>query len=35
MPKIAQKLVVEWLEEHKDELQDMWDKQVIYKFPPL
>ena len=35
LPKIAQKLVVEWLQAHKDELQDMWDKQVIHKLPPL
>lgn len=35
LPKIAQKLVVEWLEAHKDELQDMWDKQIITKLPPL
>ena len=35
LPTIAQRLVVEWLKAHKDELQDMWDKQVIYKLPPL
>ena len=35
LPKIAQKLVVEWLKAHKDELQDMWDKQITYKLPPL
>ncbi|MDO4992418.1 MAG: DUF4160 domain-containing protein [Prevotellaceae bacterium] len=35
LPKIAQKLVVEWLELHKDELQEMWDKQIITKLPPL
>ena len=35
LPTIAQKLVVEWLQAHKDELQDMWDQQVIYKLPPL
>ena len=35
LPKIAQKLVVEWLKTHKDELQEMWDKQVITKLPPL
>lgn len=33
--KIAQRLVKEWLETHKDELQDMWDKQIITKLPPL
>ncbi len=35
LPKIAQKLVSEWLRQHKDELQEMWDKQVITKLPPL
>lgn len=35
LPKIAQSLVAEWLELHKDELQEMWDKQVITKLPPL
>ncbi len=35
LPKIAQKLVIEWLKSHKDELQEMWDKQVITKLPPL
>lgn len=35
LPKIAQKLVIEWLKEHKDELQEMWNKQVITKLPPL
>lgn len=35
LPKIAQKLVTERLELHKDELQKMWDTQVITKLPPL
>ena len=35
LPKIAQRLVKEWLEAHKDELQNMWDKQIITKLPPL
>lgn len=35
LPKVAQNLVVEWLKTHKDELQDMWDKQLITKLPPL
>lgn len=35
LPKIAQKLVTEWLQQHKDELQEMWDKQIITKLPPL
>ncbi len=35
LPKIDQQLVVEWPKSHKDELQEMWDKQVITKLPPL
>ena len=35
LPKIAQQLVTEWLEIHKEELLEMWDKQVITKLPPL
>ena len=35
LPKIAQQLVSEWLEIHKEELLEMWDKQVITKLPPL
>lgn len=35
LPKKAQELVIEWLGQHKDELQDMWNKQVITKLPPL
>lgn len=35
LPKIAQRLVKEWLETHKEELQEMWNKQIITKLPPL
>ena len=35
LPKKAQELVTEWLSLHSDELQDMWDKQIITKLPPL
>lgn len=35
LPQKAQELVKEWLTQHSDELQDMWDKQVITKLPPL
>ena len=31
----AQKMVTEWLEEHRDELQEMWESQNIQKLPPL
>ena len=35
LPKKAQELVTEWLQQHNDELQSMWDNQRIYKLPPL
>ena len=35
LPNKALELVREWLAGHKDELQDMWEKQSIYKLPPL
>ena len=35
LPMKAQKMVTEWLEEHRDELQEMWDTQKIQKLPPL
>ena len=35
LPQKAQALVTEWLQTHKDELQNMWDSQVIRKLPPL
>lgn len=31
----AQKMVKEWLTEHKEELQEMWKTQKIVKLPPL
>lgn len=35
LPKKAQELVTEWLSLHSDELQEMWDKQILTKLPPL
>ena len=35
LPLKAQELVTEWLQTHKDELQVMWDTQIIRKLPPL
>ena len=35
MPNRAQKMVREWLTEHKSELQKMWQTQKIVKLPPL
>ena len=35
LPERARKMVVEWLSSHRDELQNMWDNQQIYKLPPL
>lgn len=35
LPKKAQELVREWLDQYRDELQAMWDQQNIRKLPPL
>ncbi|MBR1649987.1 MAG: DUF4160 domain-containing protein [Lachnospiraceae bacterium] len=35
LPRKAQELVEEWLAQHSDELQHMWDNQKIEKLPPL
>lgn len=35
LPIKAQELVTEWLSQHKDELQQMWDSQILGKLPPL
>lgn len=35
LPKKAQELVREWLDQYRNELQAMWDKQDIWKLPPL
>ena len=35
LPRKAQGLVKEWLNLHQDELQDMWENQIIRKLPPL
>ena len=31
----APALIREWLKDHQDDLQEMWDKQIIKKLPPL
>lgn len=35
LPAKAQELVREWLSIYRDELQAMWEKQLIEKLPPL
>jgi len=35
LPRKALELVQEWLASHKEELQEMWDTQNIFKLPPL
>lgn len=35
LPRKAQSLIVEWMEQHQDELLDMWKTQQIHKLPPL
>lgn len=35
LPKKAQELVIEWLGDHAEELQEMWETQIIRKLPPL
>ena len=35
MPHRAQQLVKDWLTEHKGELLEMWQTQMIVKLPPL
>ena len=35
LPAKAQELVREWLSQHQDALQAMWDTQHIDKLPPL
>lgn len=35
LPRKALELVREWLSSHQDELQEMWDRQRIWKLPPL
>ena len=35
LPAKAQMLVKEWLDQHAEELQAMWDSQKISKLPPL
>ena len=35
LPAKAQELVREWLLLHREELQKMWETQIITKLPPL
>ena len=35
LPEKAQALVKEWISIYKDDLQKMWDTQVIRKLPPI
>lgn len=35
LPPKAQALVQEWLALHSEQLQAMWDSQIIEKLPPL
>lgn len=35
LPKKAQSLIVEWMEQHQNELLEMWKTQQIHKLPPL
>ena len=35
LPRRAKGLVQEWLALHQNELQKMWDTQIIEKLPPL
>ncbi|MBQ6118898.1 MAG: DUF4160 domain-containing protein [Clostridia bacterium] len=35
LPVKAQELVREWLSAHQEELQQMWETQLIQKLPPL
>ena len=35
LPRKAQELVREWMMDHQEHLQEMWDTQKIYKLPPL
>ena len=35
LPRKAIKLVQEWGESYKDDLQEMWDSKQLKKLPPL
>ena len=35
LPLTAQRLVKEWLAQHKNELEEMWRTQRIVQLPPL
>lgn len=35
LPNKAQQLVKEWIQIHQKELIEMWNKQEVYRLPPL
>lgn len=35
LPKKAQELVIEWINQNQKELLEMWDSQNLRKLPPL
>ena len=35
LPQRAQEMVTEWLNLYRNELQNMWETQIIRKLPPL
>lgn len=35
LPKKAQKLVKEWIQKFSEDLEKMWDLQIVHKLPPL
>ena len=35
LPRKAQELVKEWMEQHQKDLLDMWETQNLKKLPPL
>lgn len=35
LPKKAQELVIEWMNQNQKELLEMWDSQNLRKLPPL
>lgn len=35
LPKKAQSLIIEWANEHKEEIINMWNTKTLKKLPPL
>lgn len=35
LPSKAQSLIIEWAENHQNEIMEMWDTKTIKKLPPL